>query len=146
MNDNYELEEYNNLDKKPNSLIITTVVNFVFGGIGVVYITLFTLLLFYGIFFSGDPLPDIMAGTLGVYCLTLPIFITTTLFIASGVGVMKLKPWGYYTQMATAILAILSIIGIPYGLPILINLLNPEIKKLFSDKKNLPEIFTYNKQ
>lgn len=145
MKENPEYRYFDHIEDKPNSLLLLTVVNFIFGGLSFFYFSFFYLILFYGLFFSGDPTGDKIAGAIGCQCLGFPGLIGSILFTSSAIGVMKLRGWGYYVQMATAVLSILSIIGIPYGLPALLTLLRPEIKELFSrcryeEKKYLPPV------
>jgi len=145
MKENPEYRYFDHIEDKPNSLILLTVVNFIFGGLSFFYFAFFYLILFYGLFFSGDPTGDKIAGAIGCQCFGFPGLIGSILFISSAIGVMKLRGWGYYVQMATAVLSIISIIGIPYGLPALLTLLRPEIKKLFSrgryeEKKCFPPL------
>ena len=143
MKDNEEIKYFEDIDKTPNSLILISVINFVLGSLSFFYFSFFTLLIIFGLFGSGDPPADKLAGVIGSQCLGFPGLLGSILFISSGIGVVRLKGWGYYIQMATAILAILSLIGIPYGVPILLTLLKPETKKLFSksdskERKSLP--------
>ena len=135
MENDREKGYFDDIDKKPNSLIIISVINFIFGGCAFAYFSFFTLIILYGLLFSGDPVSDKLAGVIGGQCLGFPGLMASILFIFSGLGLLKLKGWGYYLQMATAILAILSLVGIPYGVPVLITLLNPQIKRLFSEDR-----------
>jgi len=128
-----QIDLHEDITKKPNSLILISMLNFVLGGLLCIPCALWIFVAIYGIFLSGDPLGEKVAGLLGCYCLILPSLLATTLFIASGIGVFKLKSWGYYTQIATAIVSILSIIGIPYGIPVLMIFMRPEIKRFFSE-------------
>jgi hypothetical protein len=125
-----------NFIKKPDSLIFISMMNFVLGGICLIPAFLMFLVVIYGIFFSGDPVGEKFLGIIGSYFISLPGLLAATLFISSGAGVFNLKRWGFYVQIATAIMSLLSIIGIPYGIFVLLTMFKPEIKQLFSGNKS----------
>jgi hypothetical protein len=134
---------YDDLMEKPNSLILLSIFNFVIGGFCFIPSLFFLIIAIYGIVFSGDPLSDKAAGLMACQCFAIPSLIATGMFVSSGIGVLKLKTLGYYIQLATAVASILSIAGIPYGLPVLLLMLNQDIKHLFSKARH--EEMNFNK-
>jgi len=140
---NKKTNNNDDLIEKPNSLLLLTIFNFVIGGFCFIPSLFFLIIALYGILFSGDPLSDKAAGLMACQCFAIPSLIATGLFVSSAIGVMKMKTWGYYIQLATAVASILSIAGIPYGLPVLMLMLNNDIKYLFSKSRH--EEMNFNK-
>lgn len=116
------------------------VLNFLLAGIALLGCALVCLLLLYGIFFSGDPIDEIIILTIVIFFLgLLPNGIAFVLFLLAGIGLLRRKVWGYYTHIAAAILAALSIIGLVYTIPALIYSFKPEFRVgFFHNQSNQP--------
>lgn len=66
------------------------------------------------------------ASFLGMFALYLPALVTLT---AGGVGLIRRKPWGYYSHLAGAVCVAVSFFGIIYTIPALFVAIRPEFKK-----------------
>lgn len=80
---------------------------------------------------SGENIPAIIAGIIGLMIISI-IVLTSMPAIIAGYGVMRLKPWG---RILAIIVAALSILNIPFGTAVgvyaLWVLFNDETVKLF---------------
>lgn len=117
---------------------IFTVLSFVFSGICFVGMLPVFGVMGYGLFYSGDPSEDIIAGIISCLIMILPLFIGFVVFLCAGIGLLKRKGWGFYFHIAGSILAAFSCIGIIYTVFALIFAFKPEFKAEFPSLQPQP--------
>jgi hypothetical protein len=74
-----------------------------------------------------DP-EDILAVVL---FMVVPSFICFLTFLLAGIGLIMRKTWGFFLHIAGSVLAIVSVIFIPYAVVSLIFSFRPAFKNIF---------------
>jgi hypothetical protein len=75
---------------------------------------LFMGAMIFGIFFSGDPPDEILKGILGFIVFFAVFGVYLAVYLVAGIGLLKLKKWGYYAMFVAAIMSSCSCVGLAY--------------------------------
>lgn len=120
--------------KREGSITAFAVLNLFFAsslGIGVL---IAAAAMVYGVFFSGDPANEVFTGVLGGVVVLGVLFMLLAVYILAGIGLFKVRKWGYYFHLAGALLAAFSCIGIAYTIPAFAFALRDEFRCPFFDE------------
>lgn len=104
------------------------VMNLVIAGLIFLGWALVCAALLYDIFFSEIDRDTVIAVSL---FLVLPGLIVFLLFLTAAIGLLRSRVWGYYTQLAIAILLAFTIVGLIYAIPALIVMFKPAFRERF---------------
>lgn len=114
-----------------DTIRLFAILNFVFAGLCAIAVLFAGLVLFYGIFFSGDKGDELAAGVLGTMCIGFFPLLGAVVYSLAGFGLLKQKPLGYYLHIAGAVLAIFTCLGIIYTVFALMAAFRPEFSAVF---------------
>jgi hypothetical protein len=118
--------------RRPKLLIFFAICNFAFAILGI----FFTLLMCMPIYLGKaaphhfEPLGAEDVVTQVVF-LIVPSFLSLLAFVFAGIGLFMRKSWGFYLHTACSLLAILSVVFIPYAIISLILSFKPAFKEIF---------------
>jgi hypothetical protein len=116
-----------------NATLITVyaVLNFVWAIGCLIWTGLVVALMVYGIFYSGDPVNEIVVGVAGAFVVGLPAFLGLFVFSIAGFGLFRRSRWGYYAHIVGAALMACSCVGIVYTILAIIHALQPGFRRAF---------------
>ena len=114
--------------RTPQSVSTFVRINFLLAGLCLLVLGLLAAVLICGVFLSGDPADEIVAGVVGCAVLGAPVLLGLLIYGLAGLGLMRLRPWGYYLHIVGACLAGISCVGVIYTIFALIAAFSEEFK------------------
>lgn len=118
-------------DPSASQITMYAILNFVFAGPALIMTVLLGGTLVYGIFYSGDPPEEIMAGVSGSVVIGLPGLLGLVVFPTAGIGLLKRSTIGYYAHFVGAIIMAFSCLGIVYTVFALMHATQPAFRAHF---------------
>lgn len=116
----------NSLDRQ---IEFVSILNFFIAILSLLALVVSGMIMFYGIFYSGDSIDVIaMVSAFILVLMILPSAFAMILFLLAGIGLMMRRTWGYYVHIIAAIGIGLTIIGLVYTIPVLFYSLKPEFR------------------
>ncbi len=92
-------------DPSASQITVYAILNFVFAGPALIMTIFIGGTLVYGIFYSGDPPDEMMAGVIGSVVIGLPGLLGLVVFPTAGIGLLRRSTLGYYAHFAGAIIS-----------------------------------------
>jgi hypothetical protein len=100
--------------KRSIEVTIFAAVNLFLAAQVMILILLFVGGMIFGIFFSGDPPEEILKGLLGFAFFFAVSAVFLAAYLVAGIGLLKLKRWGYYAHFVSAVLSSCSCLGLAH--------------------------------
>ena len=125
-----------------STIAVFVALNFVLGGLCLLWLLLFLCVLIYGVFYSGDKGEELFAGVMGSVILGFPGLIGVIVYMIAGLGLLKRWKLGYYLHLVGAVLAAFSCIGLIYTIFAFIYAFRPGFFEEFSPASEMEAGFS----
>lgn len=112
-------------------MTVFAVLNFCFAAWMLLVAVLLGGALVYGIGFSGDPPEEKLGGGIVGGILILVFFLNTFVHVAAGIGLLRLRRWGYYAHLVGAVTEACSCLGVAYTTLAFVFALQEDFKSQF---------------
>jgi hypothetical protein len=106
-------------------------VNFILACLCALSLMLVSVVLVYGIGFSGDQGEDLAAGIGGCALLAAPNVLGLVVYLMAGLGLLHRRVWGYCFHCVGVVLTAFTCLGLIWTIPALIFALRPEFSDAF---------------